>query len=192
MASPVDVVNESLIMLGQQPISGFDEGSVNGNRANAVYFSAVDATLRAGRPQCARYFAVLAEVSTPPAFKWAHQFFLPNGTTDPYCLRVWEVNDCASTVWQLGGGRVLLTNEATAKIEYTGRLDDPTQWDALLYQAVVTMVASKLAIPLRHDAKEAQSLYALAMSMAADAQMVNAQEQSMEVFETNDLVDVRG
>lgn len=188
-----DVCNEALSMLGQSPIAAIDDGSINANRCRFFYSGVVDSVLRSHRWQCARFFESLGE-TTVPAFKWTHAFRLPNGTEDssPYCLRVWEVNDCPDTIWALAGNRTLVTNEATAKIEYVGRVSNPGLWDALLYQVIVTMLASKLAVPLRHDAKEAQSLYQIAMAMMHDAMNIDSQERSIETFSTTDLIDVRG
>ena len=62
----------------------------------------------------------------------------------------------------------------------------------MLYQVIVTILTSKLTIPLRHDPKEAAGLYGLARSMADDAMSINSQEGSMEMFETSELIDVRG
>lgn len=189
--SPSDVCNRALSGLGQAPISGLDEGSINANRCQFIYSDTVDFVLRSHRWQCAKFFAELSEVSPAPIYKWAHAFDLPNGDDQPYCLRVYEVNENPEAEWQISG-RTIVTQETTAKIEYTGRLTDPTVWDAMLRKVIVMILQSELCMPLRHDPKEAQGLYGLAMSIMADAMGINSQEQSMETFSTTDLLDVRG
>ena len=87
----------------------------------------------------------LGQLAATPLFAWDFQFQLP---TSPYCLRVLTLNDDPA-MGDPGDdfvveGRVLLTDESSAKIKYIKRITDPAEFDFMLYEALIRRMAAKM------------------------------------------------
>lgn len=191
MASEVDVANDALTQIGEGPISGLDEGTVNANRCKIFYSALVDDALRRYHWSFAKFFADLAELETgSPTTKWDKAFKLP---TDPFCLAVRVLNNDDKAEWEVGGGRILLTDEATAHIEFTGRVVDPTVWEATFYQAITVGMTAKLLAAIKHDYKGAQAMMGAYAAIFRDATYHSNQESFQQVLDNSDaLINVRG
>jgi len=184
-----DVASDALVYVGQAGITNLDDGTINANRCKQFYEPTVDAILRSARWKCAKFFKTLEAVAGWSNARWSGCYQLP---ADPYCLRVWDVNNDDSVLWTVSGDRQLLTDTSTAFIEYVGRVTNPTLWDALLYEAITAALASKLAIPILRDFKVAAGLKQIALQNIELARSVDGQEGSIETLTTPDLINVRG
>lgn len=183
-----DVYAEALALIGQDPASPGD-GSKAANFADIFYQPLVDAALRAVKWNCAvARSAKLAADATAPNFKWTYRYALPNAPD--YCLKVWGLNDDEDAIYAVEG-RYLMSNDSNVKIEFSKRVVDPDLWDAMLYQAITTGLASKLAAALLKDTKRALDLYKLYQAQLADAAAVDGQEGSRGVISSPDLINVR-
>lgn len=65
--------------------------------------------------------------------------------------------------------RVVLTNVPSAELVYTMLIADPVLWDALFRQAMVAVLAERLAMPLIPDRKEAVAMRNPQIAIAKDA-----------------------
>jgi hypothetical protein len=191
MASDVDVVNDALYQIGEGPINNFDDGTLTANRAKAFYSALVDDALRRYHWAFAKFFDDLVQLETgSPTTKWSYAFKLPN---DPYCLAVRVVNNDEKLKWEVAGGRILLLNDDEAEIEFTGRVTDPTQWDATFYQAVTLGLTSKFLASIKHDYKGAQAMMGAYAAVFRDATYQSSQETVQQILNNSDaLIDVRG
>ena len=192
MASEVDVVNDALYQIGEAPISALDEGTTNANRAKAFYSALVDDALRRYHWAFAKFFddLVLLE-SGSPTTKWSYAFKLPQEPA--YCLAVRVVNNNHNERWEVGGGRILLLDDDEAEIEYTGRVADPTMWDATFYQAITVGLAGKLLGAIKHDYKGAQALMGAYAAIFRDGTYLCSQETIEQILNNSDaLIDARG
>jgi hypothetical protein len=113
---------------------------------------------------------------------WSYAFELPEN-----CVRVRWLNNSERIEWIVQGRR-LFTDEPTATIKYIAMITDPTIWDTLFYQAFVTRLASKLAMPLTRDLKLTAELYQFYQSLVSNAQTVDGQEQGK--IDRNDVDDL--
>jgi hypothetical protein len=152
MAGPtsLNVTNNALVQLGALPINSFHDGSQVSDTARELYPTARDTVLELAAWNFACFYATLTH--TPlldppyqrPVWKWVFQYPL---TTDPYCLRVLDMENHAE--FEVGGdrfeGRVLMTNEATGNIRYVGRVEDLGHWNALAVEALTKYLAAELA-----------------------------------------------
>lgn len=66
---------------------------------------------------------------------------------------------------------VILTNQMSASLVYTARVESPNLWDVSLRQAIVAMLAAKTVLYLEEDKKLAQVKQANAIKIAKDALM---------------------
>jgi len=190
MGSKVDLANEALLLLGANTITSFSDNDSNAVLVNRFYEGERDALLRSHRWSCAITTANLAALVDTPIIDWKYKFTLP---TDPYCLRVLDVRTVTGDIkldFEIQG-RELLTEESTVDITYIKRLEDATQFDALLYQALVFRMAWKLSYPIARSTTVMQQMAQLYDAVVRDARAIDSQEGTPEIIDTDTLTDVR-
>ena len=114
--------------------------------------------------------------------------------TDPYCLRVLEMehpdfifkieNDATS-------GRVLLTDEATAKILYIARVTDPTLFDAMFVETLTSKLAVDLAYAITGSAQLQAQMEKMYQAKLSEARSVDGQEGFIDELVSNTFTDFR-
>lgn len=191
-ASDVDIVNNALIRLGDNSITSLADNTVRARLANVLFADTRDAVLRAHPWNCAVNRVELGLLSAAPSHGWSYQFQLP---ADPYCLRVLALNDDEED-GDVGDtfrieGRKLLTNSATAKIRFIGRITDSSAFDSLLYQAFILRLAAEMAYPVTGSVNVAASMWQLYEAKVKEARTVDGQEGSPDTSNFSTLLDVR-
>ena len=189
-ASEVSIANESLLLLGANTITSFDDNDSNAVLVDRFYHNERDALLRSHRWNFAIGTTNLAALSDTPIIDWQYQFTLP---VDPYCLRVLDVRTVTGDI-KLDfaiQGRKLLTEESAVDITYIQRVEDPTQFDAMFYQALVFRLAWKLAFPIARSHTVMTHMGTMYEAVAREARAVDSQEGTPEIIETDTLTDVR-
>lgn len=192
MASDVEIVNNALLLLGDQQITALTDASNSARLAAGLLNQTKDAVLRAHPWNCAMTRQALAELSDDPAFGWTHQFQLP---TDPYCLRALAINDDeedgnTGDTFKVEGRR-LLTNAGTANLRYIRRITDPNDFDGLLYEATSARLAAKMAYAITGDANKSSLMWQLYERLIRSARTVDGQEGSPDVINVTTLTEVR-
>lgn len=157
--SKTDICNNAIGRIGAQRIMDIDdEDSKSARICKNAYEINLREVLRLAPWNFAKDRVQLAELSTAPVFGWAKQYQLP---TD--FIRLIQFNDLdawqdePSDFYEIEG-RKLLTDEDTARIEYIKFVDDPNQYDALFTKALVVLLASEIAVPIRQDEELATRL----------------------------------
>lgn len=150
--SKTDICNNAIGRIGAQRIMDIDDAASKSARiCKNAYEINLREVLRLAPWNFAKDRVQLAELSTAPVFGWAKQYQLP---TD--FIRLIQFNDLdawqdePSDFYEIEG-RKLLTDEETARIEYIKFVDDPNQYDALFTKALVVLLASEIAVPIRQD-----------------------------------------
>ena len=190
MASKVDLANEALLLLGSNTITSFTDNDSNAVLVNRFFPSERDAVLRSHRWNCAITTANIASLADTPIIDWEYKFTLP---TDPYCLRVLDVRTVTGDI-RLDHeihGRELLTEESTVDITYIQRLEDTTQFDSLLYQALVFRMAWKLAFPIMRSHTVMGQMGQMYEAVVREARTIDSQEGTPETIDTGTLSDLR-
>ena len=190
MGSQVDLANESLLLLGASTITSFADDDSNAVLVNRFYGSERDALLRSHRWNFAIGTANLASLAATPLIDWKFKFTLP---TDPYCLRILDVRTVTGDIYLDFAiqGRELYTEESTVDITYVQRVEDPTQFDALFYHALVFRLAWKMAYPVTRSSATMSLMGQMYDAVVRDARTVDSQEGTPEVIATDTLTDVR-
>ncbi|MEK9796979.1 MAG: hypothetical protein VW713_09580, partial [Alphaproteobacteria bacterium] len=75
--SAVSICSNALLLLGDAPISSFDEDNDRTRLVANLYSAKRDRVLRAHPWNCATKREVLSPDATAPAFDWANRFLLP-------------------------------------------------------------------------------------------------------------------
>lgn len=184
--SVVSICNLALQKLGAKRIVSFEDATKNAHLCEGFYDQAVDETLRAHPWNCAIYRKELAAEEETPAFGWTYQYPLPSS---PYCLRVLQMEylDYEFVI----EGRMLLTNEGTCKLLYVKRIVDPNEFDALLVEAIVARLATKLAYPVTQSVSLEDKMVKNFGRILSEARSVDAQEGTPQTVDTSYLLDSR-
>ena len=120
--------------------------------------------------------AALAQLSAAPAYGFSYQYALP---TDPYCLRVlgMEYEDYIFKIENVAThGRVLLTDESTAKILYVARITDPTVFDSMFVDVLTAKLSVDLAYPVTNSTNLQDKLQKLYQAKLSEARSIDGQE----------------
>ena len=191
MATEVSICSNALRRLGDDPITSLTDDSERARLCNAFYEDARDACLRSHPWNFAITRASLTQLSVSPVYGYDYQFALP---TDPYCLRVlaMEYEDYIFKVENFSTqGRVLLTDEETAKIIYIARITDTTLFDSLFVDTLITKLASDLAYPVTNSLKVQEQMYKLYQLKLSEARSIDGQEGFIDDLVSDTFTDFR-
>lgn len=190
MASKTDICNLALIRLGSLPIVSIDDGSKRANALKAIWDQVRDQVLRDHPWNFAIRRATLARLTEAPAFGYAYAYQIPAG-----CLRVlgmvYDENNIDPTLEYKVEVGLLLTDEETALIKYIHRETDVGLYDANCCSAIAARLAADLAYNLTASAAMKEQMLKEYERELAAAKAVDAQEDTPEVYETNDWIDAR-
>jgi len=147
----VEVVNSALGLLGERRITSFADGTDLAAKVNLRFPLVRDGILEMHPWNFAMYRTTLAQSDQTPVSGWSYQYPLP---TNPWCIKVRDVNPDTSppVAWEVGVdstyGRVLLTDESTVSIRYTGRQLDFNIWSPVAVLAFTYLLASDFAVTI--------------------------------------------
>ena len=171
MASVVDICNSALNLIGASNILSLTEDSKAARICNQRYNFVRDATFRSHPWNCLIRRATLSPETDTPNFDFSNQFTLP---TDPYCLRVLQLQD-----QDLGykiEGRKILANSTEVKIVYVARVEDPNEYDLLLVETLAARLAADVAYALVNSASLMVQLNQMYKAKLVEARFVDANE----------------
>ena len=176
MATEVSICANALRRLGDDPIVSLTDDTERARLCNAFYSEARDDVLRSHPWNFAITRQQLSQLSATPLYQYSYQYALP---TDPFCLRVLEMeySDYVFKIEHLAGtGRVLLTDEGTAKIIYIARITDTAQIDPLFIDTLTAKMSVDLAYPVTGSVQLQQNMQKLFESKLREARSVDGQE----------------
>ena len=191
MATEVSICSNALRRLGDDPITSLTDDTERARLCNSFYADARDACLRSHPWNFAITRASLAQLSATPVYGFDYQFALP---TDPFCLRVlaMEFEDYVFKVENLSTqGRVLLTDQETAKIIYIARVTDATLFDSLFVDTLVAKLAADLAYPVTNSLKVQEQMYKLFQLKLSEARSIDGQEGFIDDLVSDTFTDFR-
>jgi len=191
MATEVSICANALRRLGDDPIVSLTDDTERARLCNAFYSEARDEVLRSHPWNFAITRQQLSQLSATPLYQYSYQYALP---TDPFCLRVLEMeySDYVFKIEHLAGtGRVLLTDEGTAKIIYIARITDTAQFDSLFIDTLTAKLSVDLAYPVTGSVQLQQSMQKLFESKLREARSVDGQEGFQDDLVSPTFTDFR-
>lgn len=151
MPSKTDIANMALHRVGAQRIMDLNDADSKSARVLRDFFEpAIREVGRLAEWQCLKDRVTLAQLATAPAFGWDYAYQLP-----VTFLRLVKLNG-VDYRGQPGDdheieGRTLLTDQATADIEFIAYKEETADYDPLFVKAIVAKLAAEIAVPLRQD-----------------------------------------
>ena len=191
MATEVSICSNALRRLGDDPITSLTDDTERARLCNAFYTDARDAVLRSHPFNFSITRTTLAQLSDTPAYGYDYQYALP---TDPYCLRVLEMEfkDYEFKIENVAThGRVLLTNEGTAKILYIARITDTNLFDAMFVDVLTAKLAVDLAYPVTNSMAVQKQMQDLFQKKLSEARSIDGQEGFMDDLVSDTFTDFR-
>jgi hypothetical protein len=193
--SKIGICNLALSHIGAGTISALTEVSAEAVQCSLHYDNALDFVLRDYPWNFATRRVTLALSSDTPPDEWGYAYSLPsdclwarrvvvsNAATDP--LFVIEINST-------GDGKILLTNEVTAVLQYTARITETTLFDPMFSEAFSWKLASMIAFPLTKSAELWNACQTMYINMKSAAQRADANEGQAETPPDADWIEARG
>lgn len=176
MISRTDIANAALSRIGQKAVSDIDYGPDLTAGAVRLVFEQTVRTMGRQHPfKCLLRRQALVQNTVAPAFGWSYAYDLP-----PELLRLKTLNDLDA--WNLENfytieDNTLLCDVDSAKIVYTAYTADSTKYDPLFVEALIVLLAAKLATRIRQDEQLGLALMQEYRQIALpDAVVVDANE----------------
>ena len=185
--SETSVCNMALALLGDERIGALTDNTEAARACNSVYEHLRNGLLRSHPWRFARARANLASLTTTPVWGWSYQFTLPS---DPYCLRVLDVDSYKQYEWTVEG-RKLLGNFSSANIRYISIVTDPMQFDPLFSVDLSTRIAVQICMRLTSDESLRNMLRIDFNQHIRDARAASGQEGEVESVEADAFADER-
>lgn len=156
MADNITICNLALGKIGAARITSLDEASQPARYCNLFYAQTRDEVLQSATWNFACVRATLSRLADAPAFGWAFQYQLPSDYLAVIQLNSWQAAE-ARDLYEIEGNR-LLTDEESAQLRYTARIEDSEIFPPLFVEALYVKLASKLAEPLTGSGSKADGL----------------------------------
>jgi len=195
MSSLVDMVNNSLDIVGESPITALDDGTTKSDICNRQATSVLRTMLYGAQWNFAYTRVSLAADVAAPVSGFALQYTLP-----PDCLRVWGIGDdprlngapSGDLDWKVEQGKLLTNAQSPLTVHYGAYVTDPNKWGGGFENAFIKFLASRLTGAIVHDyGKMAELMKEYYSVDLPDALAADSQEQSIDVFYVPDLLEVR-
>jgi len=133
--------------------------------------------------------AALAQTTNTPTYDYSYEYQLPVG---PKCLKVLDIDEeVPGTIDYRIEGDKLLTDESSINIRYIGYLTTTEDYGVLLTEAIETLLASYLALPLTGNAQLSQALKQEYIEILNNNLAVDGQQGEKQTVSITDLIEVR-
>lgn len=171
--SDVQICSNALLMLDQETISSFTDGTTRATKAANLWPNSRDAVLRSHPWNCAVRRVTLAADTAAPAYGFLYAHQLPGDL-----LRVLEVGDEADGpyTYRIESNK-LLCDDTPIPLRYVWRNTDVTTYDALLVHALELYMAAMLAYPMTHSTSLRESMLNDYQAVIRSARGVDGQEE---------------
>jgi hypothetical protein len=186
MTTAVSICSNALLMLGDNPISSFDESTDRARLASNLWPTARDYVLRSHPWNCATKRVVLAPEAEVPAFDWTAQFLLPGDT-----LRVMSVGERGERPpYKVESGKILM-NATVCKLLYIWRNENPGTWDSMLVWGMTVAMRSIFSYGIAQSATLEQVIDQALREVLKKARATDGQEDEAEALDHSPLYEAR-
>lgn len=183
-SSIVSICNQSLLLIGCNPITSLADGNKAANACNLVFERTRDTLLRMHLWNFASTRAILASEDATPPFGYAYSYPLPADY-----IRLISIED-NHLPYKVEDGKIL-TDSDSLKILYVYRVEDVTKYDPLFVEALILMLAMNLSYILIGSNQRIASLKEELKEKLFLAKQVDGQEDSPDNLDANTFLDSR-
>ena len=145
MAQKIEIISNSMILIGANPVSSLSEGT-EGLVANALYENAYKGLLASHTWRFATKKTQLARLTEAPLNQYLYQYQIPSD-------KVTIVRVQSNTDYEIYGDKIY-SNYPTMSIEYRYRVDEVLLPDYFIL-ALQYLLASQFAVPVTDNTQRA-------------------------------------
>jgi len=185
--SDVTVANSALSLIGDQRIVSLTDDSEAAKAINANYDLIRDEVTAAHPWNCAIYRAEVASTSAAPTYGYTNTFNLP---TDPWCLRVLEIQNFDHDEWVVEG-RTFLVDASSVNIRYIKRITDAMEMSPGLVQAISARLAHAVCFRLTGDEDLRGRIWQYYAQVRKDARSTDGLEGAPPLIESSTFATAR-
>lgn len=182
--SDVDIVNQALTRLGQEPITTLTESSRAARAASRVYDHVRRETLADHPWNCAMKRTALAASATEP--EWGYDYAYPLPSDFLRLIRTDDMDDEFRIE-----GRSILSNANTMQIVYLYDITNVQEMDYPFQSAFAARLAAQLAVPLTGDKALKQQMMQEYEIVLNNARFVDSQQSPIDRIELSTLIAAR-
>lgn len=188
--SSVEICNSALVKIGATRISSLSDDSKEAKVCNEQYNKLRKKLLLSHLWNFAIRRVALADTGNTPVYEFSNEFALPSDV-----LRVIETNLLDDQEWVIENNssnqRVLLCNATTINIRYIKDVTDTTVFTPTFEESLAYLMAADLAMSIANSRSLSRDMYAAYKAEVAEARSFDAQENSRQMVEANEWIDVR-
>ena len=184
----IELCNRALITLGAQPMSGFEDATVEAEVARHLYPSLRDALLSSHPWRFATMQASLPRLPQAPAADYSFAFQLPPDFLRALSAGVPERGRGLN--YRISGRRIEADNDALT-LTYVARPEE-SGFPPFFDLALIARLAAEFCLPLTESTTRAQLLHQLADTEFRRAKTIDSQQDEPGRIEDFTLVEVRG
>ena len=179
----------ALSRLGAATIVAISDNTAEAKLCNTLFDDLADRVMIQGSWATTITRATLAQTANTPTFDFAYEFQLP---TDPFCLKVLNIDEgcVGQTEYRIESDK-LLTDSSSIKIRYIGRLTSSSDFGVALTEALESLLAAYLALPITGDKNLAMELRNEYKELINRNLAIDGQQGSKEQVSADDLIKVR-
>jgi hypothetical protein len=185
-ATPVSICSNALLMLGDAPISSFDDNSDRARLAANIWPTARDYVLRRHPWNCAIRRQTLNPDAEAPAFDFAYQYTLPGDL-----LRVLSIGEQGTRVPYRVEGRKILTDARPLLLRYIYRNEDCALWDSALVWGMTQVMRAVFAYGITQSTSLEKLVETVMRDVLQQARATDGQEDEPEALDDNPLMEAR-
>ena len=187
-SSPIDVCSRSLILIGAEPITSFDDGNNEALIASNMYEDVARSSLVNCRWRFATNQVVLNRLSEAPTGRYDAAYQLPSGWLMTHAV---TVNDTPIN-YQTYGNKLFCDEAAASELvlDYTYRAEEQ-DWPSYFTVAVQYELAAVFAVGLARDQALAGLMAQQAQIFMIKARSLDAQQQTTRKLNTSRFISNR-
>jgi hypothetical protein len=186
MASDVEIVNNALSKLGEQPILTFDDDSEPARLATRTFSDTRDDLLRTNPWNFATRRAQIAAETATPVYEFARSYPVPSDF-----LKLIEIDNPNRWPFKLEEGRILTDLATPINIRYIFRVTDADSMDSSFREALAAILARDWAEPLAATTTLSQQMAVIARQKLSNALALDAQEDPPKTLRSTSFLDAR-
>lgn len=181
MASKIGIINHSLILIGESPITSLS--SAVGTVAETVYDTTLESMLTDHRWRFAVKKVALVAASGSPLNEWTNHFTLPS---DMLML----IRTYPNSVYEIYEDK-LATNNNSVAVDYVFNPGE-TKYPEYFVKALAHQLASDMALSVTNDKTLEQRMAQKAEMAVAKAKHKDSQGRPSSAIQRRPYIDVRG
>lgn len=185
-ATPVSICSNALLMLGDAPISSFEDDSDRARLAANIWPTARDYVLRRHPWNCAVKRVVLNPDMDAPAFDYARQFSVPGDL-----LRVLSIGRDGERIPYKVEGRKILSDASALQLRYIFRNEVTSTWDTLLVWGMTQVMRAVFSYGITQSTSLEQLVETVMRDVLRQARAVDGLEDEPDALDESPLMLAR-